>query len=102
MCTVRDKQLDVKNCFYRIGGKGVARGRTWRIHFYLVLRKRRGEVLQKDLDSTKNSKELLVEWEQPRFQLLKARSLVELNPRVKGNSVFLVRGEPLIFSSKTP
>ena len=28
-----------------------------------------GEVLEKDLGSTRNSKELIVEWEQPRLQL---------------------------------
>ncbi len=28
-----------------------------------------GEVLEKDLGSTRNSKQLIVEWEQPRLQL---------------------------------
>jgi hypothetical protein len=28
-----------------------------------------GEVLEKDLGSTRNSKKLIVEWEQPRLQL---------------------------------
>jgi len=46
--------------------------------------------------STRNSKQLLVEWEQRRLQL-EARSLVVLNPHVKGNYVFLGRGESLIF-----
>ena len=55
-----------------------------------------GEVLETHLGCARNSKELIVEWEQPRLQLT-ARSLVILNPHVKGNWVSLGRGESLIF-----
>jgi hypothetical protein len=48
-----------------------------------------------DLGATRNSKELL--WRGAAASSVKARSLAVLNPHVKENCLFLVRGEPLIF-----
>ena len=70
------KQLDVKNYFYFEGVLlgGWSHGHDVSTIYHLVLRDLRGEVLEKDLGSTGNSKELIVEWEQPRLQLRRGAS----------------------------
>jgi hypothetical protein len=77
---VRHNLLHVKNYFYfdwrkrkemsaRAGAKECCQGvgMAFPLSTYHSW-KGRGEVLEKDLGSTRNSKELIVEWEQPRLR----------------------------------
>ena len=62
---VEHNQLDVKNYFYLIGGlKGLARQRLdVQARYQLVRPGLAGRSSRKNLGSTRNSKELIVEWD---------------------------------------
>jgi len=96
MCASVPLRKKRKEMSARAGAKECCLGASVIGISYFLLRERRAEVLEKDLGCARNSKELIVEWGAAASSI-KARSLVVLNPHVKGNCVFLGRGDPLIF-----
>jgi hypothetical protein len=98
MRVLRRKQLDVNNFFMK--ECSLRAGVILPLRFLLIGRGTQGDVLE-NLWVSPEIRRLLVEWGAAASSI-KPRSLSVLKLHVKENCVFCLRGESLIFESKTP